>query len=236
MEIRSRLNRTCGIYCILNKKTNIVYVGKSVNINRRFTDHKKLLKCGKHYNDYLQNSYNKHGKNIFEFDILENCDKIYLPIKEQYWIDTFFPNIYNIKKYVLSETNENNNFFGKKHTEETKKKMSEAKKDKYFGENNPNYGKKQTSETRKKISINRSGKLNEKIISEIIIFIKNGYSHQKIADMFNIGRTTVTRISNGTRWTNITKGPVIPIVYVEGKRQFEETHKKRISESKRRKK
>ena len=114
--------------------------------------------------------------------------------------------------------------------------MSEAKKDKYFGENNPNYGKKQTSETRKKISINRSGKLNEKIISEIIIFIKNGYSHQKIADMFNIGRTTVTRISNGTRWTNITKGPVIPIVYVEGKRQFEETHKKRISESKRRKK
>ena len=100
------MNRTCGIYCILNKKTNIVYVGKSVNINRRFTDHKKLLKCGKHYNDYLQNSYNKHGKNIFEFDILENCDKIYLPIKEQYWIDTFFPNIEND---WVEESRESNN-------------------------------------------------------------------------------------------------------------------------------
>ena len=236
LVVRGNLKKICGIYRILNKQTNIVYIGKSANINRRFTDHKKLLKCDKHYNDYLQKSYNKHGENIFGFEILEECDRKDLSIKEQSWIDKFYPNVYNVKKYVLSEANENNNFFGKKHTEEAKKKMSQAKKNKYFGVNNPNYGKKQTNETRTKMSINRSDKLNEKIVSEIVVLIKQGCSHQEIANMFNVGRTTITRISNGTRWTNITKGPIIPVVYVDGKRQFTETHKKRMRESKWRKK
>lgn len=43
---------------------------------------------------------------------------------------------------------ENNNMYGRHHSEETKKKMSEALK----GENHPLYGKHRSEETRKKIS------------------------------------------------------------------------------------
>ena len=66
------------------------------------------------------------------------------------------------------QAGENNPFYGKKHTEETrnkireahkgkhhteesKKKMSLAKKDKYIGENHPMYGKHPNEETRKKM-------------------------------------------------------------------------------------
>jgi len=41
---------------------------------------------------------------------------------------------------------------GSKHSEESKKKMSESKKGKMVGEKNPFYGKTHSEETRKKIS------------------------------------------------------------------------------------
>lgn len=43
---------------------------------------------------------------------------------------------------------DHNPFYGKKHTEETRKKISEA----CGGENHPNYGKRLSEETRKKMS------------------------------------------------------------------------------------
>ena len=47
---------------------------------------------------------------------------------------------------------------GYKHTEESKRKMSEAKKGKYDGENNPMYGKTFSKEHRRKISESQKGK------------------------------------------------------------------------------
>lgn len=56
-------------------------------------------------------------------------------------------------KKILSEKcanyGENNGFYGKKHTEETLKIMSEKKKDLYNGEKNPFYGKQHTEESKK---------------------------------------------------------------------------------------
>ena len=58
----------------------------------------------------------------------------------------------------LDTTGENNGFYGKTHTEESKKKQSESKKGiNHSGENNPMYGKsnkwgKHSSETKKKMS------------------------------------------------------------------------------------
>ena len=44
------------------------------------------------------------------------------------------------KNSAEKQKGENNHFYGKCHTEETKQKQSEVKKGKYVGENNPNYG------------------------------------------------------------------------------------------------
>jgi group I intron endonuclease len=60
----------CGIYRIINKTNNKIYIGSSVNILSRFSKHKSLLKHNKHDNDYLQNSYNKYGLENFLFEII----------------------------------------------------------------------------------------------------------------------------------------------------------------------
>ena len=57
----------------------------------------------------------------------------------------------------LHTTGENHPFFGKHHTEESKRKISESKKGKYLGENNPNYGRHHTDETKEKLRLANSG-------------------------------------------------------------------------------
>ena len=47
---------------------------------------------------------------------------------------------------------------GKHHSEETRKKMAEAKKGKYAGEKNPMYGKKHSEEVKRKQSYAKKGK------------------------------------------------------------------------------
>lgn len=54
----------------------------------------------------------------------------------------------------------NNFWIGRKHTQESREKMSKTKKIQYIGENNPFYGKKHTQETKEKISLANKGKLN----------------------------------------------------------------------------
>ena len=53
---------------------------------------------------------------------------------------------------------EKNHFYGKHHTEESKKKMREARIGKYCGENSPNYGKKFSEEHKKRISESKTKK------------------------------------------------------------------------------
>lgn len=221
-----------GIYGIKNKKNGKMYVGQSVDVKGRFVRHKTELKNNKHKNKHLQNSYNKNGIEQFEFFVIEECEKDKLTEREQEWIDKYpRRNLYNQQFEVYDLQGERNPFFGKKHTDATKSRMSLLKKDVYNGSNNPNFGKKHSKEVGlKMVRNNPRTKLTQEKVLEIVDLLKNGQPHQQIADLFNIGRTVVTRISNGTRWTNVTGGPVIPIVYKNGIRQFSKLHRERIGE------
>jgi len=64
---------TCGIYKITNVLDNKCIVGQSVDINKRWNRHKMDLRLNKHGNKYLQNSYNKYGKDSFKFEIIKGC-------------------------------------------------------------------------------------------------------------------------------------------------------------------
>lgn len=96
----------CGIYEIINVINNKVYIGKSIDIERRWNQHKygktKLV---------ISNSINKYGLDNFKFNILEevdlnNLDKLTLEKKlinlEQKWMDIrksyLKENGYNISK------------------------------------------------------------------------------------------------------------------------------------------
>jgi len=58
---------------------------------------------------------------------------------------------------------ENNPFYGKHHSEETKQKISENRKGKACGKNHPFYGKHWTEEEKTQISNNRKSKGGKKV-------------------------------------------------------------------------
>lgn len=134
-----------GVYIILNNTNNNIYIGSTNNIKRRWDWHKNQLKKNKHGNKYLQRAYNKYGKDNFSFEIVEyiNTESLLLS-REQKWLDFFNPE-YNILKIAGSP-------LGYKHTEEAKKKISEAGKIKIF-----------TQEHRDNLSKASKGKPNLKL-------------------------------------------------------------------------
>lgn len=80
-----------GIYKIVNKKNNKVYIGQSVNIKQRWALHKSELRNKYHENIYLQNAWNKYGEDSFDFSVIEECDnnKDILNNRETFWINYY---------------------------------------------------------------------------------------------------------------------------------------------------
>lgn len=86
-----------GIYKITSPSGNC-YIGSSVNIKRRFCQHKSVLRRGKCRNKRFQNAYVKYGQSNFKFEqILCVFDKKDLIEFEQYFIDLYKPK-YNLSK------------------------------------------------------------------------------------------------------------------------------------------
>ena len=69
---------TIGIYCIHNTVNDKRYIGKSRNIERRLSEHKRsLLKCRtKDVNSYLYNAVQQDGINAFNFYTLETMKEL----------------------------------------------------------------------------------------------------------------------------------------------------------------
>ena len=114
-----------GVYLITNNVNGKCYVGSSINLHSRRLKHFNDLLKNKHVNRHLQNSYNKYGKEAFEFKIIEILEitediKDRLLEREQFWIDNLKPE-YNILQVAGST-------LGYHHTEETKKKISNSTK------------------------------------------------------------------------------------------------------------
>jgi len=63
-----------GIYKITNSNNGKVYIGESLDIERRWDEHKLDLENGTHDSFKLQNDYNEYGKNNFMFEVLEEID------------------------------------------------------------------------------------------------------------------------------------------------------------------
>lgn len=105
-----------GIYKIVNTINNKIYIGSAKNIKKRWSAHKSDLNKNKHHSRYLQNAWNKYGKDSFIFEIVEELIDLSLLIdKEQYYINSLNP-VYNCCPIA-------GNCLGRIHTEETKQKM-----------------------------------------------------------------------------------------------------------------
>lgn len=78
-----------GIYLIICKQSEKVYIGQSKNVKKRFKTHVYHLKSGKHGNHYLKNAYEKYGKENFEFKVLEYCELEILDERERFYFDLY---------------------------------------------------------------------------------------------------------------------------------------------------
>ena len=160
-----------GIYRITNLVNGKSYIGSSVDVNYRISRHKHELRKGIHINKHLQATWNLYGESNFEFHILFRCLPRELLIHEQHQISKYQSveygyNICEIAGNCLgikrsAETKEkmrgNTNAGGRinyVHSEETKLKMSKAKRGKPSGMK----GKKHSAETREKMAQAKRGK------------------------------------------------------------------------------
>ncbi|MBP5169870.1 MAG: GIY-YIG nuclease family protein [Oscillospiraceae bacterium] len=78
----------CGIYALKNAKNGKVYIGQSVNLEKRRRTHFWLLRSNRHYNKHLQGAFN--NGDVFEFSVIETCNsKEECNQREIYWIREF---------------------------------------------------------------------------------------------------------------------------------------------------
>lgn len=128
-----------------NKINGKIYIGSSINVSSRWNEHRRTLNNNTHHNKYLQRSWEKYGKDSFNFSIIEIVDNTEnLLAREQFYLDHF--------QCYLPANGYNNsrtagNCLGVKHSDETKKKMSESSK-----------GFKHSEESRRKMSLAQKGK------------------------------------------------------------------------------
>lgn len=83
--------KKCGIYLITNRISGDRYIGSSIDIHKRWKNHKHLLNANKHANSHMQRSWNKYTRLAFTFEILELSQFDTLIEREIFWIETINP-------------------------------------------------------------------------------------------------------------------------------------------------
>ncbi len=174
--------KICGIYKI-ESPSGRIYIGQSVDIERRWNYHMEMRDAYKH--TILYRSLAKYGADKHSFKILEECPKEKLNERERYYIekyDTFeTKHGLNLTKggdsqVVLSKRTRDKisrakkgktipHLIGFKHSQETKDKLAELAK------GNTNWlGKNHSEETKEKIRQANLGKnLSEETIEKLRI-------------------------------------------------------------------
>lgn len=116
--------KICGVYMIVNTLTWKVYMGSSVNVSVRWTEHRRLLRKGQHHSPHLQRAWDKDGEGAFECVVIEGGSPLTVVAQEQSWLDAFCSYDkdfgYNIAHVAQASMR------GRKHTPEARAKISEG--------------------------------------------------------------------------------------------------------------
>ena len=211
------------VYQIKNTKNGKVYVGSTVDVDRRWCKHRRLLRSNRHPNGYLQNAWNKHGEQAFSFLVTDtvNCEKEMIS-REQYYLDTLDV-LYNLSptagstrgvklsqatrgKMSQAMIGEKNHFWGKTHSPEVRERLAEARRNTskeqrerlaelIRGENNPGF---------KKGENHRNAILTERQVREIKqLLAQGGMTQRVIAGEYGVSKMAISDINRGARWKHV---------------------------------
>ena len=142
------MDKITGIYKITNKINGKCYIGKSIDVYRRWEEEKHFRSV----NEHLKSAFEKYGFENFSFEILEECEESALDSKEIYYIS------------LLDATNNKKGYnmtfggTGGKLTSEVIERIKKTKEKN--GYTKFWLGKKIPSETKEKISKSLSGNKN----------------------------------------------------------------------------
>jgi group I intron endonuclease len=189
--MRSIYWQKSGIYMLKNNITNDFYIGATINLYARWTNHYRELKNGKHGNTKMRNDALRYGHDVFSCEVLEFCGKEKLSSREQYYLDVLHPT-YN--KWLVTKIPK-----GYKHSAESVIKMTknnggikdmEAFRQKHLDlwakrKLDPNYrekylkhldktGFKFSEESKAKMSKDRTGKKMPESFSKIMRQVRLG--------------------------------------------------------------
>ena len=211
------LENKFGIYMIRNVVNNRVYIGQTgQSFKRRYWMHLWKLNNNQHDNIILQRAWNKYGQECFVFEVVEVVtDKTRLDSLETSYIQNYKKSggSYNIldvastrrgipmsekAKRLVGEKNRVH-MNGKKHSDETKRRMSLSR-----------IGKEYTR-------IKKTNVLNEDIVVEVKRRLMFGDNIKTVADTLGVTYGSVNGILSNDSWSN---------VIVEGWNEFINSRKK----------
>ena len=170
---------TVGVYQIKNTDNGKSYIGSSMRLERRLSEHKSRLRHNKHGNRHLQRAWNKYGKDAFEFEVLAELDTdidILRLIERMY--------LYNLEpEYCMSMYPTRNYMYGR------------------TGDKHPNYGRvmfrqPHSEESKRRISESK-GCIDRQAVLDL--HEMGQYNQKEIADIFNVGPSYISHIVCGRR-------------------------------------
>lgn len=162
-----------GIYKIENKLNNRLYIGESMNILKRWKEHKEDLNNNKHHSYKLQSDWNKYGESNFKFNLVAVIDD---DIKD--FVANYLLVIYE-DKYIELYDSINNGY----NVENTLNEILNKKKGVLYNNSDSGILKTYIDYVEKKIYCNESG-----------IIYQNSFSLNKIAKHYNITNIELKKI------------------------------------------
>jgi group I intron endonuclease len=180
---------------IKNIKNGKIYIGSSINIEKRLMKHKYMLRRDKHVNRYLQSSFNKHTENSFIFEKVEICCFNKLIERENFYISKYNSN--NLEfGYNLATVNE---FRRNNYNKEVKIKNSKINLIK-----NGNFIKF------KAINLNDNNEIVfDSLVDAADYLFKNNFSKGKLTNI----RQKISHCLRGKKVNNGSKGSIRKTAY-----------------------
>jgi len=188
------------VYCYTNLINGKKYIGQTFNERERKQQHKNC----KGTKNYFHNAIKKYGWDNFKYEVLHKRN--YFSIEDAtislYLLEINYINKYNTtdrsigynqtcggcivlndetkKRNSDNRKGANNTFYGKHHTEATKKRLSEIHKGKCYNIIPPNLGKTLSEEQKTKISNSLKGR---KFSKETILKFKSVWTEERRKEM-----------------------------------------------------